>query len=167
VDDKERQARELVRRTRKNLSWLFSKEGNRRFFRAHWETLEPEILVAAARESDSDAIDILKNYARGARRSGMHVPQALHEFVWEYFLDEVPKTKSGPSPKDSELRKQTIRILVKIVAEYGFHETRNPEYRGSKDGPMTACRIVSEEIGLDERTVEDLWNERRAGLRTG
>jgi hypothetical protein len=149
VDDKEKQAREVVRRTRKNMPWLFSKEGNRQFFRAHWERLEPEILIAAAREGDTDAVEILKTYARGARRFGMKLPQAFHEFVWEYFLDELPKTKPGPSPKDTELRKQAIRILVKIVAEFGFRETCNPEHRGSKDGPMTACRIVAEEIGLD------------------
>jgi hypothetical protein len=167
VDDKEKRAREAVRLALKNVPELFTKEGNRRFFRAHWERMEPEELVAAAREGDSDAMEILRNYARGARRSGMHVPRALHEFVWEYFLDEVPKTKSGPSPKDSELRKQTIRILVKIVAEFGFPISRNPEHRGSKDGPMSACRIVAEEIDLAEGTVEDLHNERGPSLRTG
>jgi len=167
VDDKEKRAREAVRRIRKNLPWLFSKEGNRRFFRAPLETMEPEVLVAAAREGDSDAIEILKNYARGARRSGMHVPQALHEFVWEWFLDGPPKAKSGQSPKDTELRKQTIRIMVKIVAEYGFNVSRNAEHRGRKDGPMTAQKLLAEELGLAETTVTDLWNERGVSLRTG
>jgi hypothetical protein len=167
VDNKEKQAREAVRRALRNVPWLFTKEGNRRFFRAHWEVMEPEKLVAAAREGDGDAMEILRKYARGARRSGMNVPQAFHEFVWECFIDGPPKAKSGPSPKDTELRKQTIRILVKIVTEYGFNATRNPEHRGSKEGPMTACRIVAEEIGLKEGTVEGLWAERGASLRTG
>ena len=167
MDNKEKQAREAVRRARKNVPWLFTKEGNRRFFRGHWETMEPEKLIAAAREGDEDAIEIIKKYGRGARQTGMNVPQAFHEFVWDYFLDGPPKTKSGPSPKDTELRKQAIRLLVKIVTEYGFNVSRNTEYRGSKDGPMTAQRLVAEELGLDETTVTDLWNERGASLRTG
>jgi hypothetical protein len=167
VDNKEKQAREAVRRALKNAPTLFTKEGNRQFFRRHWEIMEPEELIPAAREGDGDAVEILRNYARGARRSGMKVPQAFHEFVWECFIDGPPKAKSGPSPKDTELRKQAIRVLVKIVAEYGFPISRNPEHRGSEDGPMSACRIVAEEIGLKEGTVEDFHNERGPSLRTG
>jgi hypothetical protein len=167
VDDKEKRAREAVQRALKNAPWVFSKEGNRQFFRAHWERMDPEQLIALARDGDNDALAILMTYARGARKAGIKVPNAFHELVWEYFLDELPGAAPGPSPKDSELRKVGIRILVKIVMEYGFNATRNPEHRGRKDGPMTACRIVAEEIGLQQRTVEDIWEERGPSLRTG
>jgi hypothetical protein len=150
---------------RRNVPWLFSKTGNRQFFRAHWEVMEVEKLVALAREGDQDALDILKEYARGARKAGMIVPDDLHAFVWEYFIDGPPKAKSGSSSKDSELRFQTIALLVKKVSQdFGFPEYRNPEHRGRKDGPMSACKLVAEELGLSERTVEEIWGERKIGV---
>ena len=54
---------------------------------------------------------------------------------------------------------------MKIVSrDYGFLEYRNVEHRGRKDGPMTACKLVAEELGLAERTVEDIWGERKGRL---
>lgn len=161
----EKRAREAVQKAKKKLPALFSKEGNRRIFRAHLEVQGIEFLVAAAREGDHDALDILREYARGARKAGMKVPDEFHTFVWEYFIDGPPKAKSGSSSKDSELRFQSIALLVKIVSQdYGFPEYRNPEHRGRKDGPLTACKLVAEELGLGERTVEDIWGERKSSV---
>lgn len=65
----------------------------------------------------------------------------------------------------SDLRKQCLAILVKLVRdEFGFPIYRNPEYRGENGGPMTACRLVGEEFGLSERTVEEIWADRKAGI---
>ena len=116
-------AREAVRRVLRNVSWLFTKEGNRRIFRHHLEAQDPKLLVEAAREGDADAIEFLRNYARGARRAGMAVSTELHEFVWEWFIDGPPKAPAGSSPKDSAIRKQSIALLVKIVhLDFGFPE---------------------------------------------
>jgi hypothetical protein len=165
MTDREKRAREAVQKALQKLPELFSKEGNRRFYRAHLEVQDVEFLVAAAREGDHDALDILRTYGRGARKAGMNVPREFHAFVWEYFVDGPPKAKSGSSPKDSELRFQSIALLVKIVSQdYGFPEYRNPEHRGRKDGPMTACKLVADELGLGERTVEDIWGERKSSV---
>jgi hypothetical protein len=165
MTDNEQRAREAVQKARKNLpSWLFAKDGNRQFFRAHWEIMDADQLVEAAREGDSDALEILREHARGARRTGMRVSDNFHAFVWEYFIDGRPKAKSGPSPKDNDLRYQTIAVLVKTVStDYGFPEYRNVEHRG-EDGPMSACLLVAQEFGLDERWVEEIWADRKAGI---
>jgi hypothetical protein len=163
MTDQEQKAREAVRRVIRNLPDLFSKEGNQRFFRSHMEVQDVEFLVAAAREGDKDAVEILREHARGARRTRMNVPDAFHEFVWEWFIDGPPKAKSGSKSKDSELRKQTIALLVKVVSkDYGFSVYRNTEYRGSNSGPPSAISIVAEELGLSERTVEDIWADRKS-----
>jgi hypothetical protein len=165
MEDRERLAREAVRRAKRNVSWLFSKEGNQRFYRAHMEVAHIETLVALARVGDKDALKILRNYARGARRARMNAPTDLHEFVWECFIDGPPKAKSGSSPKDTDLKYQTIALLVKIVSQdYGLSEYRNPEHRGEKSGPMSACRLVAEELGLSERRVEEIWADRKASI---
>jgi hypothetical protein len=162
LEDRERLAREAVRRVKRNLPWLFSKEGSRRFYRAHMEVAEIETLVALAREGDKDALEILRKYAGGARRAGMKVPPDLHELVWEWFIDGPPKAKSGTSPKDTGLKYNATAQLVKMARDYGFPEYSNPEHRGNPGAPMSACRLVAEELGLSERTVEEIWADRKA-----
>jgi hypothetical protein len=162
LEDRERIAREAVRKVAKNLPWLFSKEGSQRFYRAHMEVADIGTLVALAREGDKDAVEILRTNAEGARRAGMKVPTDLHEFVWEWFIDGPPKAKSGPSPKDSGRKRLTIALLVKMVkGDFGFPEYSNPEHRGNPDAPMSACRLVAEETGLSERMVEEIWGKRK------
>jgi|GEM_PF-2441772 hypothetical protein len=164
MDERERAARMAVRKARKNLPDLFSKQGNRRLFRAVLEQQDVNFLLAATREGDKDTLDILRIYGRGARRAGMNVPDDFHAFVWEYFLDGPPRGKSGASSKDIDLRNQAISVLVKIVRDdYGFPEYARPEHRGDPDAPMTACRLVAEEFELDERTVERIRAERKDG----
>jgi hypothetical protein len=166
MEERERAARMLVRRAKEKAhDVVFSKEGNRRFFRAVLEQQDVNFLVAAAREGDKDAIDILRVYARGARRAGMNVPDDFHAFVWEHFIDGPPKAKPGTSSKDIDLRNQALSILVKIVRDdFGFPEYSRYEDRDDPDAPMTACRLVAEEFGLDERTVEEIWTERKEGV---
>jgi hypothetical protein len=165
VDDRERRAREAVQKAKRKLPDLFSAPGNRKFFRSHMEVQDVDWLVDAAREGDRDAVQILQKYARGARGAGMIVPKAFHEFVWEYFIDGPPKAKSGTSSKDTDLRYQSIALLVKIVSkDFGFPEYRNVEHRGEKSGPMSACLLVAEEFGLSERRVEEIWGERKARI---
>jgi hypothetical protein len=172
TDDRERQAREAVRKVLRNLPWLFSEEGNRRFFRAHLEAADIEFLIMAAREGDTDALDILRKYAAGARRTGMKVPDDLHAFMRDFFIDGPPsgpeviaKKKAGTVSKSNDLRYQTIALLVNMVSrDYGFNEYCRPEHRDWKGRPMTACQIVAEELGLSERTVEDIWADRKAAV---
>ena len=164
-EDRERLAREAVRKLVQNAPWWFSKEGNQQFFRAHMEVENINMLVALARAGDKDAVEILRKHARGVRSAGMKVPPDLHEFVGEWFLDGPPKAKSGSSPKDTELRYTAIARRVQIVSEdYGFPEYSNPEHRGNPDAPMSACRLVAEELGLSVRMVEEIWADRKASL---
>jgi hypothetical protein len=164
-DDREARAREAVRRVVRHLPQLFSKEFSRKFYRARMEVAEVDTLVALAREGDKDALEILRKHARGARRARMNVPWSLHEFVWECFIDGPPLAKSGLGPKDMGLKHLTIAHLVKIVStDYGFPEYRNPEHRGEKSGPISACLLVAQELDLDERWVEKIWAERKASV---
>ena len=162
LQNREQLAREAVRKVKKNAAPLFAQETSQRFFRARMEVENIDTLVALAREGDKDAVEILRKYAHGARSAGMKVPIGLGEFVWEWFIDGPPKAKSGTSPKDTELRYQTITLLVKVVSrDYGFPEYNGPETRDNPDAPMTACQIVADELGLSARTVEEIWTERK------
>ena len=127
------------------------------------EVAEIDTLVALAREGDKDALEILRKHARGGAR--MNVPQSLHEFVWECFIDGLPKAKSGLSPKDMGLKHLTIAVMVKIVShDYGLPEYRSVEHRGAKSGPISACMLVAQELGLDEHWVEKIWADRKASV---
>lgn len=159
-------AREAVRRIIRNAPQLFTKEFGRRFFRSHMETEAIDTLVALAREGDKDALEILREHARGARRAGMIVPRSLHELAWEVFIDGgPPPARSGPSPKDTGLKHLTIALMVKIASmDYGLPEYRNPEHRGTTAGPMSACMLVAQELGLDEQSVEKIWRDHKASV---
>lgn len=162
-EDRERLARESVRKALKNADWLFTREGNRQFYRSHMEVADVERLVELAREGDKDALEILRKHAAGARRAGMNAPRALHEFVWECFVDGPPKAPSGPSPKDTGLRNTTIALLVKMVHEdHGFPVYPRAEHHGDPTAPPSACRLVAEELGLGETWVAEIWDDRKA-----
>jgi len=170
--DRVKQAREHVRSVREKLPWLLTKEGSREFYGAHMEAAEVNVLVDLARDGDREALDILRKRSRhwhrealNAGRAVMEVPTGLHELLLEMFIYGPPKAKRGSSPKDTGLRYQTIALLVKIVhGDFGFPEYTQPENRGDPDAPMTACRLVGEELGLSERRVEEIWAERKAAV---
>jgi hypothetical protein len=162
LQDRERLAREDVRKAKKNAAGLFAREGSQRFYRAGMEVEDIDVLVALAREGDKDAVEILRNYARGARHAGLNVPTDLHEFVWEWFIDGPPKAKSGSGPKDIGLYHLTVALLVRrVIRDYGFPEYTAPERRDDPDAPMTACRLVGEEVELSESQVEKIWRDRK------
>src|SRR5262249_10277051 len=116
LQDRERLAREAVRKAKVNAAWLFTKEGSKFFYAAHMELASIEVLVMLARGGDKNAIEILRDRARDAARAGMNVPRDLHEFVWEYFIDGPPPAKSGSSPQDTSLKHQAIAQLVDMVS---------------------------------------------------
>ena len=167
--ERERLAREAVRKTLKKQPWLFTKEGSQRFYRAHMEAEDIGVLVDLARDGDKDALEIVRQYVRGlrkyARESGLNVfqiPVSVTGLALEILTDGPPKAKSGSSPKDIGLKHLTIALLVKIVSQnYGFPEYSNPEHRGNPDAPMSACRLVAEETGLSESTVEKIWADHK------
>jgi hypothetical protein len=160
--ERERLARETVRKALKNAPWLFTKEGSQRHYRAHMERESIEKLVALAREGDREAAEILQNRGRVARSLGTIVPTCFQEFVWEWFLDGPPKAKSGTSPKDIGLKHLTIALLVRrVIRDHGFPEYSAPERRDDPDRPMTACWLVGEEVGLSESQVEKIWRDRK------
>ena len=129
------------------------------------EVAEVETLVALAREGDKEALEILRQHARGASGARMNVSQSLHEFVWECFIDGPPPGKSGLSPKDMGLKHLTIALMVKITSQdYGLPEYRNAEHRGEESGPMSACLLVAQELDLKESWVEEIWAERKASV---
>jgi hypothetical protein len=170
MDDIERQAREHLRQIRKDHPKLFSKAGNREFYRAHMAVADIETLVDLARDGDKEALDFVSKHVRQwhqeALRTGaesMNLPASVSELALEILAYGPPKNKTRV--KDHGLRDQTIALLVRIVSDhFRFPVSRNPEYRGENEGPMTACRLVAEEFGLAERTVENIWRDRKAGI---
>ena len=59
----------------------------------------------------------------------------------------------------------TIALLVKIVSQdYGFPEYTLPGRRDDPDVPMSACRLVAQELGLSERYVEEIWAEHKESV---
>jgi hypothetical protein len=161
MTDQERRAREAVRRVLPGIKRSLSKEGSQQFFRSHLQVEDVERLIGAASEGNADALEILREYARGARRAGMFVPDALHAFAWEYFIDGPPKAPPGSKPQDNLLRNMLIVSLVKVVSEeFGIPVYRNVEHRGAEDGPICALKLVGEELGLRERGVEEIWEAR-------
>jgi hypothetical protein len=164
-DDRKARAREAVRRMARNAPQLFSKKFSRKFYRARMEVAEVDTLVKLAREGDKDALEILREHARGASRARMNVPRSFHEFVWECFIDGPPPAKSGLSPKDMGLKHLTIALMVKIVSQdFGLPEYRNAEHRGEESGPVSACLLVAQELDLSERSVEEIWADRKASV---
>jgi hypothetical protein len=164
-DDREARAREAVRRVLRKVPWLVTKEGNREIFCQWLKSKDLPFVVQAARAGHAEAIDILRDYLRVVRHDGMSIPAELQEFALDWFQDGPPKAPPGPKPQDTVTRDQTIIALVKIVHEdFGFSISSNPEWRGDKAGPMTAFRLVGEEIGLNERTVEDIWDKGKPSI---
>lgn len=157
-------ARAAVRRVKRNVPWLLSHRQNREFYRAHMDAGDVEVLVDLAR--DGDALQFLRNLACNLHqealggRSVMQAPTCLYELAFEYFA--YGPSKRQPSPKDAGLRHTTIAFLVKIVnRDFGFQEYTVPKHRNDKAGPMSACRLVAEELGLSESRVEKIWANRK------
>jgi hypothetical protein len=158
--EREALAREAVRKAKKNAATLFTKESSQQFYRWHMERQSTEKLVELARAGDKEAVEFLLNRGRVARNTGAPIPRCFQEFVWEWFLDGPPKTTPGSSPKDTGLKYLTIAVLVKMAnKEHGFPEYSAPEWRGVADAPMTACRLVAEELELSEEWVIKIWIE--------
>ena len=142
--------------------WLFIKEGSSAFYFGLMERESIEWLVKAAREGDKDAVEILQNRARVMCSTRVNVPDCFHEFVWEWFIDGPPKAKPGPSLKDTALNSTTLMLVVRMISrDFGFPEYTPYEHRDGPDAPMSAMRLVAEELGLKERTLEDIINDRK------
>lgn len=161
-EDRERRAREYVRRVVKGATRSLSKEGSRKFFRSHLESQGLELLLAIAREGDPDALEFLRDYARGARKATgtgmkMKVPDDFHAFVWDYFIDGPPKGRPGPKPQETLARNIIIKALVPVVSEeFRLNKTRDKSRHDTKDSPLSACAIVAQEMNLSEGNVEEI-----------
>ena len=149
-EDRERRAREYVRRVVKGATRSLSKEGSRKFFRLHLESQRPELLLAIAREGDPDALEFLRDYARGARKA------TGTAFVWDYFIDGPPKARPGPKPQETLARNIIIKALVPVVSdEFRLDKTRDKSRHNTKDR-LSACAIVAQEMNLGEGNVEEI-----------
>jgi hypothetical protein len=162
--EREKQAREYLRRMKRGTPHYQSKEAGRQIFRAYLAAQDLPFQLAVARQGDKDALALLREYARGARRTGfLKVPTDFHAFVWEWFIDGPPKEDPGQKEPDTLTRNNLLVCLVKAVSEHwGF-----PVYRNSKDrnvtagegAPVSACSLVAEVFCLSERRVEQIWAE--------
>jgi hypothetical protein len=176
VVDREKRARAAVREIRQKTPWLLSlKAGPQKYFSSRLQAEDFEFFVAIADEGDPQMIDILLAAARkGDRfaidilrehvlRAGMNVSDEIHAFLREFFIDGPPKRRPGvPPSRAMDLRNESIARLVKMVnKDYGINIYRNPEHRGRKDGPMTAIKLVAEELGLSEGRVEEIQGPSR------
>jgi hypothetical protein len=154
-------ARHYVRREFRRLADdFFTKDGNRQGFREQLAAEKPEVVLAAARKGDRDALEILRDLAR----RGIDMPNGFSAFVLECFAKGPPKASPGTKAKDVFFRDQVIARLVNLVSEiYGLPIHRNAEHRGAEAGPISACQLVGEEVGLSEHRVERiLAADRRA-----
>ena len=168
--ERERLARTEVRTVMKKLPKLFEKEFSQRYYRARKGEENIDRLVELARAGDKEALELVRRYVSGlrkyARESGLNVfqiPVSVTGLALEILTDGPPKAKSGSSPKDIGLKHLTIALLVKTVSrgDFGFPEYTQPEHRGNPDAPMSACRLVAEETGLSESTVEKIWADHK------
>jgi hypothetical protein len=164
MTDQEKRAREVARRVFKGTMRSRSKDGSRQFLRPYLQVQDVERLVAMAQEGDPDALEVLREHARGARKAGMKVPDDFHTFVWEYFIDGPPKAPPGPKPQDNLLRDIIIVSLAKIInEEFGLQLYRNKDRHDSEDSPLSACAAVSLEFHLGESSVEEICRRGKAG----
>jgi hypothetical protein len=166
LQDRERLAREAVRAVKKHAAWLLTKDGSGAYYAIHMELESIEKLVELARDGDKDAVEILRHRAHVLAGTDVSAPRCFQEFVWEWFMHGPPKAKTGSSPKDTGLSHLTIALLVDMVSrDYGFPEYRNPDHRGEKSGPISACFLVADELGFKERWVEEIWAARKEMIR--
>jgi hypothetical protein len=169
MDEREKRARERVRRVLAGALVSLSKKGGRQFFRAHIAVAELDVVLAAAREGDKEAIGVLRERGRAMRSSQAIVPDDFHTFVWELFLDGAPKGRPGPKPYDLMTRDMIIAATVKILAQdYGYSPTRG-EAAKQASSTVSACQIVSEELPKghkrSEAEVEQIWKDSEAKAR--
>jgi hypothetical protein len=149
--DRERQAREAVARFRLKATWIGSKEENRRYYRRIMEKAPIEFVIASARDGNKDALAILRERAREARRTGENVPTEFHVFVWEHFVDGPPKARPGTKPTETGLTYLTIALLVKRVHDYfGFP---------LDSGNVSAISIVADGLGMSDSRVRAIWGD--------
>ena len=170
MEERERCARAFIQRVQRVDSWLFSPEGNKQFYHAGMEVEDIDVLVDLARVGEKKALKIVRTrmrhlhkeaYKKALRegRTVLMVPTSVRELALEVFIYGEPHAKSGPKPTTNGLRNTTIALLVKWVNEgFGYPVYTRVEHRGNPDAPMTAFRLVGDEVGLDERTVEDIYS---------
>ena len=153
--DNEEAARAAVRRKAPGMQRSLAKEGSHKWWRKYLALTSLPWLIEVASQGDTDALALIRERGRLARARGESVPQELHAFVWDIFLDGEPRRRPGRSPKDRVLRNQLIANLVKIVStEFGI----NP-YRAEGKGirPPSACSIVADELGKVDKSVTE-WS---------
>ena len=150
--------------------WLLSKEGNPKISSTRtFEAADVENLGGSgARTANREALDILRKHARRWHQDALNdkapevkVPNALLQLLFEIFIYGPPKAKRGVGPKDTLLRYQTHpRPRPRLVhQDFGcsprLHTNPEPSRR-SGIAPLSACRLVGEELGLDDRGVEEI-----------
>jgi hypothetical protein len=177
MDEQERQAREMVRQFKRDYPEHLEAAGNRKLYNRRMAGYSNELICIFARHGDKYALKIARKRALKAMESAVMglawsdnetvqdlfhvVPPELVELALEIFVHGEPEGKRGPSDKSYWLRNQAIAHLVRQVAEsFGFPIHMPYADRGNDSGrPMTACRIVGEELGLDDETIEGIHHD--------
>jgi hypothetical protein len=162
--EREKGAREIVRKIRDGARRSISKDGGRQFLRSHLQTQDTAFLLAAAREGSLDAIEILRIRGRAHRDAGTPVSIDFQAFVWEYFLDGPPPGPPGPRPEETLVRNMIVISLIKILNEDGLSLSRPKSQHDSKTGPFSAPAIIAQEFGLGEAAVEKIWSDGKANV---
>jgi hypothetical protein len=170
--DRERQARAHVRSVLKDRPWLFSSEGNEKFYRAHMEAEDDEKLAELARVGEKTALGILRTRVRlqyeAAMREGRPwlAPPLVNLLALEVFVFGLPKARPGKKPTQFGLRDTVIALLVQTIhVDYGFPIYGSAENRGNPNAPLSAIRLVGEETGLGEAAVDKIWRDRKGMVR--
>jgi hypothetical protein len=157
TDDRETRAREMIRGLLPLLKQLFSKERSRQFFNAGMED-NVDFLIDEASKGNEDALAIMRRRVLAAQLDGADLPDGYLAFILDYFVEGLPKARSGPKPWDTIMRDVMVVVLVQCVHEtFKIPVHRAPEHRDSKTGPFSACALVAQEMGLGESTVQDIY----------
>jgi hypothetical protein len=147
----------------RNTPQWFSREGNVQFHLTRLEAEPDEVLADLARVGDRIALETLRKRIQLRHEAGasdLH-PRVL-TLALELFLYGLPKAASGPKTLHYVLRNRTICAMVRVIhQDYGFPIYGNPQRRRKKNAPLSAVRIVANEIGMTERAVDQIWRQNK------
>jgi hypothetical protein len=166
MEDREQRVRTMVRRFKQQNPKFF--DDNEALYAPHREAESIDTLVELAFDSDKKAFKLLQELARSIYEQAHHAgrdavfPIPLLQLMVETFIYGEPKGKPGPKPTKNGQRDTAIaRMILKVHEDYNFPLYGNVEGRDDPDAPMSAIKLVAEELELGFTTVEGIWIDRQ------